>query len=221
MGQDIRDDPRSVSLLVRAPRIHTDISRPNVLPVPLIDVILRANMHKAHSSRRHAGNRVIPMRNTVVPSGLICNVVAQLGPRDARRAKGIQGDSVAVVAQLRRGQRRDRAAKRVPGGHDLVARIRLDDLLDCGEDLVARIEPGLPEAAVRGAAAADVGVDGAEVEVGQPVVDGGAAAEGDDDEVVGGVDADVACYVCAEGAGVWLAWVWLVGNEGCEYGLYI
>jgi hypothetical protein len=48
---------------------------------------------------------------------------------------------------------------------------------------------------VCGAAGADVGGGGVEVEVCEPGVDGGAAAEGNDDEVVGVVEGDEAGYV--------------------------
>jgi hypothetical protein len=83
---------------------------------------------------------------------------------------------------------------------DLVVWVRGGELLERGEDVGAGVEPGLPEAPVGGASAAEIDGDGFVVEIGDPVVDGGAAAEGDDDEFVFGVDGDVASYVCTESA---------------------
>jgi hypothetical protein len=48
---------------------------------------------------------------------------------------------------------------------------------------------------MRGAAGANIGGGGVEVEVCEPGVDGSAPAEGDDDEVVGAVDGNKAGYI--------------------------
>jgi hypothetical protein len=78
---------------------------------------------------------------------------------------------------------------------DLVCREGAGGGLHGWHDAVSRVGPGGPEAVVCGAAGADVGGGGVEVEVCEPGVDGGAAAEGNDDEVVGVVEGDEAGYV--------------------------
>ena len=108
----------------------------------------------------------------------------------------------------------------MPRCDEFVGRGGCGGFLDGGEDARAGVDPGLPEAAVGGAVGAEVGFHGLEVEVGHPVFDGGGAAEGNDDEFVGVVEGDVACYVGAgesggvseKSKGLWI--VWDMGSVG-------
>jgi hypothetical protein len=141
------------------------------------------------------------MRNPVVSTWLVGDVVAQLWSRNPWCTECIQCDVIPIVSQLRSGKGSNRASERMSCRDDLVVWVRLCECLKSREDVVAGINPGLPEAPVGSAATAEIDRDGFVVEIGDPVVDGGAAAEGDDDKLVFRVGGDVASYVCTEGAG--------------------
>ena len=86
-------------------------------------------------------------------------------------------------------------------GNEFVSWVGGLVVLDCAEYVVPRIDPGLPEAVVCGAAGAEIGGGELEVEVCEPIFNGGGAAEGDDEEVVCVVGGDEASYVCGGYAG--------------------
>lgn len=68
-------------------------------------------------------------------------------------------------------------------------------LLDGRGHTIAGVKPRLPETVVRSASGTDVGGDGIEVKVCYPCVDGAAATERDDDEVVGVIDCNISSDV--------------------------
>lgn len=78
---------------------------------------------------------------------------------------------------------------------DLVVRERGRSLFNGWCNAISRVDPGVPETAVRSTSRADVGGGSVEVEVREPGVDGGCAAERNDDEAVCVVEGDVAGYV--------------------------
>lgn len=180
--------------------MHSDILTKNRLIIPLMNIILRTNMHEPHNNTRHRRHDIIRMRDTII-TPLRRDEIAKFRPRDPRRAIRVQIDLVPVNdAQLGRRERRDGAAQRVARHDELVRRVRGRERLDGIQDRGARVEPALPEAAVRGAAGAQVCVYFSELEVREPVCEGVGAAEGDDDELVCGVQGYEAGYVGCERA---------------------
>ena len=73
-----------------------------------------------------------------------------------------------------------------------VGRVLGSDGLEGGLNPRAGFEPGEPEAVPGGAGGADVGSVQAGVEVGEPILEGVGAAEGEDGQVAGPVQGDVA-----------------------------
>ena len=106
-----------------------------------------------------------------------------------------QSSSIPVLPQLRRTEVRNSAAQAVSRDYDLEALVGVCSLLNSREHPAAGFHPGGPEACMGGAACADIGRYGGEVEVREPVLQGLGAAEGDDYETVGLIDGDEAGYV--------------------------
>lgn len=119
--------------------------------------------------------------------------------RDARRAERIQfrpGREPGVEAPEFRGRDGgDGAAERMARHDDAVIRVGVDGFAHVLRDGVADLVPGVAEAAVDAAVGAPVDVHAEHVPIGVPVGFGDGAADGEDDEVVGGVDGDVARVV--------------------------
>lgn len=109
---------------------------------------------------------------------------------------------IALIPQLRRRKVRQRTTQTVTHTRDRIRRVCGSRTLHGGEHACPGLLPGGVETTGGGAAGADLaGVVDGEVEVSQPVADGFAAAEGDDNDAVSGVGGDVASYVCGERAG--------------------
>lgn len=201
MRQHIRNQPLRVPPKVCHSLIDLHVRHLHSLPIRLVNIVLRANVCKVHDHGRDIRHWVVPVRDAVVPAGLRGDVVRKLDVSHARCTEGVQCHWKAGVAQVRGCEGRDGAAEGVTGRHDLVGRIGGCERSYGLRDTVAGVHPGLPEAAVDGAAVAEGGGDEFEVEVGNPVFDGGTAAEGDDDELVLGVGGYVAGHIGCQFAG--------------------
>ena len=68
--------------------------------------------------------------------------------------------------------------------HDLETRVEVSRCVDCSHDIGAGFLPGIPEALRGLAVGADVSINDWELDVGDPISETAAAAEGDDDELV-------------------------------------
>ena len=185
------------------PLHHLDILLGDRDIIPRADVILRAQMPEAQQQRRQPRNRIIEMRDAVIPAlVLIGDVVADLPTANARLAVRVQFDIAPGIAELGGGDGGDGAAEGVARDDELSCRVGVGGRFHGGEDACAGFEPAAVEARADAAGGADVGGgDGGEFGVGDEIADGGGAAEGEDDEGAGGVRGDVAGYVCEEGAG--------------------
>ena len=119
--------------------------------------------------------------------------------RDTRRAERIQfrPDRETGVEAPQFGGRDggDGATERMARHDDAVIRVGVDGFAHVLRDGVADLVPGGAEAAVDAAVGAPVDVHAEHVPIGVPVCFGDGAADGEDDEVVGGVDGDVARVV--------------------------
>jgi hypothetical protein len=189
MRQHIRKTMPRIPTLTLHPLKHLDIPRAHTLKVLGPNIVLGTDMHEPHKHGRNLRHHVVVMRNAIVIP-LLRDVPAQRLVRDPRRAICVQIDAVLEVSELGSGEGGNGATEGVSRDDYFVGRVRGCEGLDCGEDLGAGVYPGLPEAGVGGAVFAEIGVDGVEFEVGDPVVEGGGASEDDDDEFVGGVEGD-------------------------------
>lgn len=135
------------------------------------------------------------MRDAEIAAWLVGYIRTESFPRDTGRPEIVHCDGKAGVPQGCCCEGGDGCAEGVAYDGDCVVRVEAGGVADGGDDAVAGVEPALPEAGVGGAVGTQVGGGGFEIEVGDPGVYGGAAAEGDDDEVVGVVEGDVAGYV--------------------------
>lgn len=203
----MRRDIQLQRIITRIPQqvdrslIPRDIRQRRRHAVGRTDVVLRTDMHEP---QRHGGQpryRILLVRHAIdVAQALVRDETRRRRPADPGSSIGIQVRWRAALFYLRRGEIGDRAAETVAHDHDFRSRVRGGGGFEGGEDAGARFEPGGPEAEGDFAACAEVGGDGGEFDVGDEVADGFGAAEGEDGEVVGFVDCDVACYVCGEGA---------------------
>ena len=82
------------------------------------------------------------------------------------------------------------------GRDDFVGRVRGSEFFYRSEYFLSRVLPRLPEAFVRCAALAEICVYVRELEVCDPVINGSGTTEGDDDEFVGRIQADVSGDIC-------------------------
>ena len=188
MRLDIYYKPRCIPLQIDRSLIRFDITDSDILSIRLINIIFRADMHISHDEQGQLRHRVVPMRHTVVPARLIRDIRANCAAADTRCAERIQCSCIPLIPQLRGGEGGDGAAERMACYGDAVCRICGGGLLHGWYDAVSRVDPGVPEAAVCFASWADVRGRHVEVEICDPGVDGGAAAERYDDEVVGVVE---------------------------------
>jgi hypothetical protein len=128
------------------------------------------------------------MRDAIIPASLPRNERTQRPPTDSRCAVRVERHHPPLAPQLRRRERRDRAPERVSRDYDAIVRVRGCCFRQHGHDAVAGGEPRGPEAAVSGARVAEGRRDQGDVEVREPALGRRAAAEGEDDEVVGWVE---------------------------------
>jgi hypothetical protein len=128
------------------------------------------------------------VRDAIIATSLPRNERTQRPPTDPRCAVRVERHHPPLTPQLRRRERRDRAPERVSRDEDPIVWVRGCYLRQQGHDAVAGGEPRGPEAAVGGTRAAEGRRDQGDVEVREPALGRRAAAEGEDDEVVGWVE---------------------------------
>lgn len=105
------------------------------------------------------------------------------------------------IAQFRRGDDGDGAAEAVARRDDLVTGVLGDGGGEGGEEVGAQFAPGGVEAVVDEAGGAEVRGDEGDEGVDDVVLARGRAADGEDEEGVGGVDGEVGGDVAEGGAG--------------------
>ena len=179
------------------------IIRRRVAPI-LRDPVFRFHMMVPQHPRRQSRHQIILIRDAPRKMRLIAQPLRGLFIRDTRRAERIQfrpGRETGVDAPQFGGRDGGHgAAERMARHDDAVIRVGVDGFAHILRDGVADLVPGVAEAAVDAAVGAPVGVhaEGVHAEhvpIGVPVGLGDGAADGEDDEVVGGVDGDVARVV--------------------------
>lgn len=141
---------------------------------------------------RQTRDGVVDVRDAELAAGLGRDEVGKDVVAHTRRAVGVDVDAVALRAQIRGGERGDGAAERVAGGDDAEARVGGDGLADGGGGGVGDFVPGVVEAVVDLAAVGKGAVGEGKGDVGDEVAEVVAAADGEDDELVGRVDGDEA-----------------------------
>lgn len=157
-----------------------------------VEPVLRGGVAVAEDDGGQAGDGVVAVGHAPLGAGLGADEVGKGLVADARGAVGVQVDGVAVSAEVRGREGRHGAAERVAGGHDLVARVGLGGGGDGGLDAGANLDPGVLEARVDVAVVDEGALGLEEVDVGDPVADVAAAADGHDDFLAGVVGCDVA-----------------------------
>lgn len=179
----------------------------NILPVhldliPAPDPILGTDMPPAQPPRGQLRDRIIRMRDPEVAAPvLVRDEPAHHFHADPRCTVGVEVCIGPLVPDIGGGDGGDGAPETVTRDDDSIAGVR--GLREGERVQHARLGflPRDVESPVDAAGAADGGgVDGPEGEVGDPVPDRGGTAEGEDDELAGGVDGEIAGYVRDEGA---------------------
>jgi hypothetical protein len=84
MRKNICGKPGGISSQIETSVILLDISSANLLTISLVYVVLRTDVRKAERDWRDARDEVIPMRNPVVSSGLVGDVIAELRASNPR-----------------------------------------------------------------------------------------------------------------------------------------
>lgn len=141
---------------------------------------------------RQTRNGVVDVGDAELAAGLGRDEVGKDVVAHAGRAVRVDVDAVALRAQTGGRERGDGAAQRVAGGDDAEARVGGDSLSDGGGGGVGDFVPGVVEAVVDLAAVGEGAVGEGKGDVGDEVAEVVAAADGEDDELVGRVDGDEA-----------------------------
>lgn len=152
---------------------------------------------------RQARNGVVDVGDAELAAGLGRDEVGKDVVAHAGRAIGVDVDAVTLRAESCGCERGDGTAKGVTRGDDAEARVGGDGLADGGGGGVGDFVPGVVEAVVDFAAVGKGAVGEAEDDVGDEVAEVVAAADGEDDELVGGVDGDEAANAGYRAA-VWM-----------------
>lgn len=180
------------------PVIHSHIPTLDRDVIRRRDPILRPDIPEPPTLRRDFGHRVVGVGDAIgrpVLRRRVGDVIGDLLPSDPGRAVGEQIGRCPRVAEIGSGQIGNGASQTVAHDDGAVVRVVSGSLLEGGEDPGAGFLPGEPEAVPGPAARAEVCKGEAGVEVGEPVLEGVGAAEGEDGEVTVGVQGDVARYV--------------------------
>lgn len=141
---------------------------------------------------RQTRNGVVDVGDAELAAGLVGDEVDKDVVAHAGRSVGEDVDVEALSAKIRSRESSNGTAERVARGDDAEVRVGGDGLADGGGGVVGDFVPGVVEAVVDLAAVGEGAVFEAEDDVGDEVADVVAAADGEDDELVGGVDGDEA-----------------------------
>lgn len=141
-------------------------------------------------------NRVVDVGDAELAAGLGSDKVGKDVVAHARRSVCVDVDVEALSAKSRSCEGGDGAAQGVARGDDAEARVGGDGLADGSGGSVGDFVPGVVEAVVDLAAVCEAAVSEAEDDVGDEVAEVVAAADGEDDELVGAVDGDEAANAC-------------------------
>lgn len=90
MGINIHYEPRHVPPHAHRASVCLDIVLSYVLFVGLVDVVLGADVHVTHQQKRDPGDRIVPVRDAIVATGLSCDVTTDLASSDAGRTEAVQ-----------------------------------------------------------------------------------------------------------------------------------
>lgn len=165
--------------------------------------VLGRNVTVLEQDGRKTRNGVVHVGDTELAAGLGSDEVGKDVVAHAGRAIRVDVDVVALRAQSCGCERGNGAAERVAGGDDAEARVSGDGLANGGGGGVGDFVPGVIEAVVDLAAGSEGAVGEGEGDVGDEVAEVVAAADGEDDELVGGVDGDETTNASCSAA-VWI-----------------
>lgn len=152
---------------------------------------------------RQTRNGVVHVGDAELAAGLGRDEVGKDVVAHAGGSVSVDVDAVALSAKSCGCEGGDGTAEGVAGGDDAEARVGGDGLADGGGGGVGDFVPGVVEAVVDLAAVGKGAVVKGEDDVGDEVAEVVAAADGEDDELVGGVDGDEAANA-GHRAAVWV-----------------
>ncbi len=180
-----------IALLIIVPRQHMNILRLRILPIAR-NPILGRHVHVSEQRWGCPRNRISSRRDAII---LLALLGQEIRGRDAPYSRAAEGVELGVLvepfvslADVCGREGGDGGAEGVAGDDEAVVRVGLGGGEDVGDDHVAHAGPGFPEAVVDAAGGAEVGADECDFEVFDPVLVGVGASEGEDDELVFGVD---------------------------------
>lgn len=154
--------------------------------------VLGRDMAVVEEDGRQTRNRVVEVGDAELAAGLGSDEVGKDVVAHAGGSIRVDVDVVALGAERRGREGGDSTAEGVARGDDLEARVGGDGLADGGGGGVGDLVPGVVEAVVDLAAVGEAAVGEGEDDVGDEVAQVVAAADGEDDELVGAVDGDEA-----------------------------
>lgn len=191
-----------VPVRIVKPLDDLDVTGPGMLGMRT-DPVFRRHVHVAPGVQglardgiAHAGEAVGAVRLIRQEGGRVR--VADAGGAECEEFRP-PGEVVVVLAQLGRSEGGKGTAEGVASHDEAVGRMVLDGVEDLALDAVAHLSPGVPEALVHMAVAAEVRLDSEDLDVDLPVRERLGTSEGEHDEAVGVVDREEPRVVGPEG----------------------
>lgn len=103
---DVQKQLSRVPTKIEASTVDADVARSHGNVIFRLDVVLRADVHEAKGNRGQTWDRIVVVRNAVVATRLIGDIVADLSSTDAGSAEGVLEYNVSdqlLLHQWKRG----------------------------------------------------------------------------------------------------------------------